>query len=206
MTSIDGYFDKVFYINISHDIHRNASMLNQFQKMGITNYERVEGCLVDELPEKQEYRNFNKLEKKYVLGSLGCRESHLSIVRLAKERNYEKVLIFEDDVVMTQNLNTLLNANEAIFNDWDVLYFGGLIEHFFRNQIVCLHAYAIRKSVFDDVLNMCNPSGMEVDNFYAKVLQHMSYNYNQSGKYNIRTIQPFNTIIQNQNYDSNIKD
>jgi len=81
-----------------------------------------------------------------------------------------------------------------------------LIEHFFRNQIVCLHAYAIRKSVFDDVLNMCNPSGMEVDNFYAKVLQHMSYNYNQSGKYNIRTIQPFNTIIQNQNYDSNIKD
>ena len=53
MTSIDEYFDKVFYINISHDIHRNASMLNQFQKMGITNYERVEGCLVDELPEKQ---------------------------------------------------------------------------------------------------------------------------------------------------------
>jgi hypothetical protein len=48
-------------------------------------------------------------------------------------------------------------------------------------------------------------SGMEIDNFYAKILQHMSYNKNQSGKYNIRMIQPFNTIVQNKNLETNIQ-
>ena len=53
---------------------------------------------------------------------------------------------------------------------------------------------------------MMIPSGMEGDNFYAKVIQHMSYNYNQSGKYNIRKIEPFDSVRQKQNiFKSNIQ-
>jgi radical SAM superfamily enzyme with C-terminal helix-hairpin-helix motif len=81
----------------------------------------------------------------------------------------------------------------------------GNIEHFYRNQIVCAHAYAVRDTMYDDIINMAIPSGMEIDNFYAKILQHMSYNGNQSGKYNIRIAIPFNTIRQNESFQSNIK-
>jgi hypothetical protein len=46
---------------------------------------------------------------------------------------------------------------------------------------------------------------MEVDNFYAKILYHMSYNYNETGKYKIKKIEPFNTIKVDFNFESNIR-
>ena len=126
-------------------------------------------------------------------------------IKIAKERNYTKILILEDDITFLEDPNYLLKQNYDILNDWDMLYFGGLIEPFFRHQIVCTHAYAIKNILFDNIIYMAEPSGMEIDNFYAKVLQHASYNHNQSGKYNIRIIQPFNRIIQNKNFESGIQ-
>ena len=75
----------------------------------------------------------------------------------------------------------------------------------FRNQIVCTHAYALDSMLYDDIIYMARASGMEIDNFYAKVLQHMSYNHNQVGKWRIRRIEPFNQIVQNKQHESNIR-
>jgi GR25 family glycosyltransferase involved in LPS biosynthesis len=202
---INKYFDKIFYINLAKDTDRNNNLLNQFNKFGITNFERFEAISFKEIPEPKYWRNFNKIDDKYILNSLGCRASHLEIVKIAKEKGYGKIMILEDDVEILENPNELLRVNESILNDWDLLYFGGLIEHFFRNQIVCAHAYAIKHKMFDDIINMAIPSGMEIDNFYAKVLQHISLNSNQSGKYNIRITMPFNTIVQNKQFQSNIQ-
>jgi GR25 family glycosyltransferase involved in LPS biosynthesis len=202
---INKYFDKIFYINLAKDTDRNNNLLAQFNKFGITNFERFDAISVAEIPEPKYWRNFNKIDDKYILNSLGCRASHLEIVKIAKEKGYGKIMILEDDVEFLENPNELLRVNESILNDWDLLYFGGLIEHFFRNQIVCAHAYAIKHKMFDDIINMAIPSGMEIDNFYAKVLQHISLNSNQSGKYNIRITMPFNTIVQNKQFQSNIQ-
>jgi D-glycero-alpha-D-manno-heptose-7-phosphate kinase len=60
------------------------------------------------------------------------------------------------------------------------------------------------KTIIDDIINMAIPSGMEMDNFYAKIIQHMSYNHNHNGKYNIFGLTPFNTIVQNKDFESNI--
>jgi len=203
--TLDTYFDKILYINLDKDVSRNESMLALFKRFGITNFERVPGVVQHTLPEKSSYRNFIKSDIKYLLGQLGCRSAHLNCVRLAKERGYRRVLIFEDDIDFLQDPHELLSRNQEILNDWDLLYFGGIVEPFFRNQIVCLHAYAVDSKMFDDVINMAEPSGMEMDNFYAKVLQHMSYNYNQSGKYNVRIALQFNQIVQKKDFASNIQ-
>ena len=203
---IDEYFDKVFYLNLDKDKDRNNNMILQFKKWGIDNYERIEGVIYDKVPERVLWRNFIKSDEKYIKGQLGCRDSQLKAVKLAKERDYKKILILEDDIIFTVDPNTLLDLNLGILEDWNMLYFGGLQEHVYRNQIVCAHAYAINSRIYDDIINMMIPSGMEGDNFYAKVIQHMSYNYNQSGKYNIRKIEPFNTVTQDQNtFKSNIQ-
>lgn len=202
---IDEYFDRIFYINMAKDADRNEHMIEQFKKFNITNYERVEGIEFKEIPFKAHCRNFIKDDEKYIKGQLGCREAHFECIRIAKNRNYSRVLILEDDVVFLQDPSVLLTQNHEILNDWDMLYFGGLIEPFFRNQIVCLHAYAVKRTVFEDVINMSEASGMEMDNFYAKIIQHMSYNHNQSGKYNIRVVLPFNQIVQNKGFNSNIQ-
>lgn len=202
---INTYFDKIFYINLDKDVDRNEHIQYQLAKFNITNVERVSGVVYNTIPDESLWRNFNIKEKRYVLSSLGCRDSHLSIIKMSKERGYKRILILEDDLIFLQDPNELLKRNEAIINDWDMLYFGGLIEHFFRNQIVETIAYGIDSKLFDNIIHMTPTSGMEIDNFYAKVVQHMSYNYNQSGKYNIRMIEPFNAVISNNKFKSNIK-
>jgi GR25 family glycosyltransferase involved in LPS biosynthesis len=166
---INKYFDKIFYINLAKDVDRKNNLLAQFDKYGITNFERIEGVSYTQVPDKNLWRNFNKSDSKYILGQLGCRASKLNIIKLAKLRNYQKILIFEDDIEILEDPNVLLKINENILNDWDFLYFGGIIENFFRNQIVCAHAYGLSSRVFDDIINMAVPSGMEMDNFYAKI-------------------------------------
>jgi glycosyl transferase, family 25 len=202
---LNQYFDKIFYINLAKDVDRNNHILRQLEKFNITNFERFDAISYSQVPEQYLWRNFNKKDIKYITNSLGCKDSHLGIIKLAKQRGYKKVLILEDDIVFQQNPHYILELNQAILNDWDMLYFGGQVEHFFRNQIVGGYAYAVNHTLFDDILNMAVPSGMEIDNFYAKVLHHMSYNHNQSGKYNIRMIQPFNTVTVDFSFQSNIR-
>lgn len=203
--TLDSYFDRIFYINLKKDTLRNEAILNQFKRYCISNYERVTATELNELPDTYTYRNFIKNDPQYQLNSIACRASHLNCIQLAKQRKYQKVLILEDDIVFLENPNLLLKQNYAGINDWNLLYFGGLVEPHFRNQIVCAHAYGVKNTVYDDILNMAEASGMEIDNFYAKILQHMSYNYNSSGKYNVRIIQPFNKIVQNKSFHSNIQ-
>ncbi len=203
--TLNAYFDKIFYINLKKDVNRNEQILRQFNQNGIINFERVDAIQLTELPDTILYRNFIKHDHKYLLGSLSCQASHLKCIKLAKERGYKKVLILEDDVVFLTNPDHLLAQNQNVLNDWDMLYFGGLVEKFFRNQIVGAYAYAVKNTLYDNIINMAEPSGMEIDNFYAKILQHMSYNYNQSGRYNIRTIQPFNMINVDYSFNSNIQ-
>lgn len=202
---LDDFFDRIFYINLAHDTVRNEHMLNLFQKYRITNYERIEAVRLQNFPEPHQYRNFIKSERKYILGQLSCRASHVQCIRLAKQRNYKRVLILEDDVLFLQDPNHLLIQNKEIMNKWDMLYFGGLVEPLFRYQIVCAHAYAVKYSLYDNIIHMADASGMEIDNFYAKIIQQMSSNYNYSGKYDIHLIHPFNQIVQNKNFCSNIQ-
>ena len=63
----------------------------------------------------------------------------------------------------------------------------------------------LRRINFDKKIILLNNLFMEIDNFYAKILQHMSLNSNQSGLYNTRIVMPFNTIVQNKEFQSNIQ-
>jgi GR25 family glycosyltransferase involved in LPS biosynthesis len=83
---IDEYFDKIFYINMAKDLDRNHHMIEQFKNVGITNYERVEGVELSEIPWKSAWRNFIKHDEKYIKGQLGCRSAHRDCVEIARKR------------------------------------------------------------------------------------------------------------------------
>lgn len=202
---INTYFDKVFYINLAKDVDRNKQMIAQFNEFGITNYERIEAKTYSEVPDKSYWRNFIKDDVKYILNSLACRDSHLDAIQKAKDRGYKRILVLEDDVIMLQNPNTILEMNRGMLEIADMFYFGGMVEPQYRSQVVEAHAYCVTEKLYDDILYMAVPSGMEIDNFYAKIIQHMSYNNNQRGQYNVMVLSPFNTIVQDFNFKSNIK-
>jgi hypothetical protein len=179
-------------------------MLSQFEEFKISNFERYEAIVYDEVPDKYLWRNFIKTDDKYIKGQLGCRESMLNIIKLSKQRGYKKILILEDDAYILNDPSEVMRMNKSNILMADMFYFGGLVEPQYRSQIVCAHACGIKDVLFDDIINMAIPSGMEMDNFYAKIIQHMSYNQNSSGKYNVFGLTPFNTIVQNKDFASNI--
>lgn len=205
--NINNFFDKIFYINLDKDTDRNQKMIEQFEKHNIHNYERISGTLIENVPDISFWRNFNQdvTNEKYVKGGLGCRNSHWRIMQTSLERNYTKILILEDDVIFTEDINEVFNKNLDTFSNWDMVYFGGTEEHHFNGQIVGAFAYALNRKLIEEIYYMLPSSGMEVDNFYAKVLYHMSYNYNEIGKYQIKKIDPFNTIKVDFSFDSNIR-
>lgn len=205
--SVDTCFDMVYYINMDKDTERKKFMVDQFEKFGIKNYYRIPGVEVDEIPDKIYWRNFNvdRLNDKYIKGQLGVRASHVNAVKHALSNNYKKILIFEDDAEITFDINKLVESNLKNGLDWDMLYFGGAVERFLGNQIVLAHAYGVNDVIMKEILFMAAASGMEIDNFYAKILHHMTYIYNRTGKFNIEKIYPFNTIVQSARFSSNIQ-
>lgn len=205
--NVNEYFDKIFYINLDEDVHRNNNIVSQLEKYDIKNYERISASIFKEIPPKYLWRNFNidALNDKYILGSLGCRNSHWRIMELSIERGYDRIMVLEDDVIIKENPSHVLNENLHLLDSWDMLYFGGTEEAHFGGQIVGGYAYAINRKLIEETYYMLPLSGMELDNFYAKIIYHMSYNYSNTGKYLVKKLSPFNTIEVDYSYPSNIR-
>lgn len=209
MSVIDSFFDMVYIINMDKDVERLQHIQNALNEQNITKIARIKGIEINtslnEIPYSV-YRNFNKKDEKYVRGAIGCRLSHLLAVSNASENKFKRILIVEDDTKFLHNINELVTLNYNNILDFDMLYFGGLEEQMFRNQIVTSHCYGLTDRIYDDILNMAIPSGMEIDNFYAKILQHMSVNNRTGGQYIIKKVEPFNSVIQDrQQFKSNIQ-
>jgi hypothetical protein len=206
MTSsiIDNFFDKIYYINLKKDFDRNINILKQFKRYNIENIQRIEGVEISKLPDEWLYRNFIKRDFKYIKGALGCRSAHLNIIKDAKANKHRKIAIFEDDIQFTIDPNLLIQGNLYNIENFDLLYFGGLQEQHFNNQIVQTHAMSISYKIFDDILYMAESSGMEIDNFYAKIIQQMSKNTRVGGKCLTKKIEPFNSVVQLKDFISNI--
>jgi len=202
---INNFFDRVYYINMWKDYDRNLHVIDQFKKFNITNYERAEGVEVKELPDPSLYRNFIKRDDIYIKGALGCRLAHLNIIKDSKSKGYNKIAIFEDDIEFRVDPNVLIHHNFLSIENFDLLYFGGLQEQVFNNQIVQTHAMGINSKIFEDILYMAEPSGMEIDNFYAKIIQQMSKNTRVGGKCLVKKVEPFNSVIQSPKFTSNIR-
>lgn len=160
----------------------------------------------------------------------GCMESHLKCIQLAKERGYDYVCIFEDDVsLIDDRVQDRLNKSSIeLPTIWNMIYLGYNVLRGCRqssdllNLVVTLttHAYIIHSRVYDEVLNgittpwwlipeMHNISQFEwnlshsrdvIDVFYGKYICHRLGQC--YGIYPMLAIQaPGYSIIQNRDVD-----
>jgi glycosyl transferase family 25 len=83
--------DKVFYINLEDRNDRKLEIETELYNYGIIDPER-----------------FNAI-KHETIGLVGCARSHVEVLKLAKEREYKRVLIFEDDF-------QFIISNEEFYN------------------------------------------------------------------------------------------
>lgn len=121
---------------------------------------------------EQELTNFNLQFERFEafetpgFGILGCGLSHLGVLKLAKERNYENVLILEDDFTFIvskeefeKNLTELFSSN--INFDVCKLAYGVHFTQDVNNDYVCkttrsqsASAYIVRKHYYDTLIEL----------------------------------------------------
>jgi len=80
--------DHIFYINLDKRFDRKSEIESELIKMGLFEFER-----------------FRAIEYPFPWGCIGASESHLSVLKLARENNYKNVLILEDDFTFDPNLS-----------------------------------------------------------------------------------------------------
>ena len=125
----------IFYINLSKNEDRNNYMINQFEKLNITNYKRFDGIDGQKLSDEDkkfwlDKKNFktlvsylsNKTNQQKVLGRVGCFLSHMNCLRNAINNNLDNILILEDDVNIL-GLKEFFNC--FIPENIDLYYLGG---------------------------------------------------------------------------------
>ena len=147
------FFDAIYCINLDSDSVRWSNALKRFEKLGIRY--RVQRYSAIETPESHH---------------IGCALSHRQVVAEAKEKGYENILVFEDDVIFHVDALEHLgkSVSELKQQRWFVFYLGGMkwmklgrkpykkipgCEFLDRPEgMTCTHAVAYHSSFYDKLL------------------------------------------------------
>ncbi len=100
MEKIDG----VFYINLDERTDRRIQIETELNKLGLK-FERFPAI-------------------KHEFGIIGCGQSHVAVLKLARERGLKNVLVFEDDFELLVTPETFWQQFESFFAakiDFDIL-------------------------------------------------------------------------------------
>ena len=167
------YIDKAYYINLDYRTDRKDFFENQINKLGldVERYEAVKLNL-NNIDNPFNDKNWHK--------KMGCCQSHINIIKLAKKQNLKNVWILEDDCVFVDGF--LEKAQKCIDElkelEWDVFYFGGepnrksqphsdlLVR---TNGVYGAHSYIVNHTFYDKVIKGIPPNSL-LDVFY------LSYN------------------------------
>ena len=139
---------KIFVHHYSKLTHRKQHIIKEFEKHGITDYEFIEKFDKDTITD-DECPEFSRAYVTNRRSELSLHLKHLYLYRLMVQENYEEVLVFEDDVILSNGFIAILaEYMKQLPRDYDMLFIGdGCNLHIPRNQLIpnqyiyekCLH-------------------------------------------------------------------
>jgi GR25 family glycosyltransferase involved in LPS biosynthesis len=128
-----------FYINLNRRTDRRELVEEEFKRIGL------------------EVERFPAVE--YTPGAIGCNLSHIEVLKLAKSRGYESVMIFEDDFEFliskeewNQQISRLPTSYDVVMLSYNLLQSTPHDETFVRVQEVQTTSGYIVQSRFYDTL------------------------------------------------------
>ena len=157
--NINTFFSDAYCINLDERKDRWRDVVNDLKKLKLTQINRYPAI-------------------KHRRGAVGCRLSHVDIIKRAKDSNLDNILILEDDIqVLSGTDDHISNALSELSNlDWEIFYFGATIapgatvtpvtDNVAKtNFAYTTHSYALNSSVFDNVLEAVEKYNV-IDVFY----------------------------------------
>jgi GR25 family glycosyltransferase involved in LPS biosynthesis len=132
---------KTYYINLEHREDRNKNIIEQkskskFLEKNLLRYNGIDGKKLNILQISNDIltkkgRNIilsNKVHHWGVdltYGSMGCALSHYYLYKECLENNYNSILIFEDDIIIDDKIDSYIEEIEKLdFTEFDILYLG----------------------------------------------------------------------------------
>ena len=181
---LNEYFDKIFVVNLNRRKDRLDSFDSQSKKNNFI-YERYEAFDVSEIPYPYNICDKTLNHTNVPLGAVGCYISHFMILEKSIELGYEKILIFEDDVILTDNFEEkIMDIMDRIDKNWDFLYLGCTLPSISENLggyakvYGCLttHSYALSRGAIKFLYDaLCENFFTEpIDVVYSKHIMNMN--------------------------------
>ena len=124
------FVDKVVYINLDHRTDRNEHMTHMTKTFG------------------NKVSRFSAIKTQY--GAIGCSMSHISVLKMAIENNWNNILIMEDDAEWNNFEQGYKVLKKLTSNPYDVIMLGGSFvsynqETYRLQSALCLTAYLVNK-------------------------------------------------------------
>jgi GR25 family glycosyltransferase involved in LPS biosynthesis len=210
MSVFDRYFDKVYCINLDKRSDRWGKVSKIFVDNNIDGVERYSA--VDGNSLNVDNITYNKSLLK---GELGILETHIKLIKEAKEQKLKSILIMEDDVYFTKEIEKFDDYMSHVPNNWDMLFVGGnhlygetpikINEKIMKlNNTVAIHCLGVKDTLFDVILEVTKRRMKQIDAYYAdlqKGYNAYSFTPNMALQY-----EDFSDIQnRNVNYDSFLK-
>jgi glycosyl transferase family 25 len=116
--------EKIIYINLKQRVDRRVEIETELEKMGLSGK-------AGKAEKAEKAERFEAIQ--HTSGTVGCGQSHLAVLKLARDRGYKNILILEDD------FQFLVSKEEL----------EAKLQLFFNSQIpydVCMLSYNLYKS------------------------------------------------------------
>ena len=185
-------FSRAYVINLNSRPDRWQSMSARLDIMGVS-AERFPAVSIEDLvvdPPSDALRAFllrvdgDSARFEHKLGATwACMRSHLAVIAKAKLLGWPEVLILEDDCEFESYAPAVLaRVQEQLQGlNWDILYLGGTfkkggkIERVTGNlssvtRVRLAHAYVVKSSIYDRILQQAGRSGLPIDWYYSEEL------------------------------------
>jgi len=181
---INEYFDKIYCLNLDRRNDRWERTSKELSKFSIKvdRWSGIDGenlndedlVFLEKNIDQGSLSNIGKIENKY---ALACLLSHLEIIKDAKLNNYKRILIFEDDIIISNRF--LKDVSKIKKTEWKLLYLGasqflwGGVEikdgYYNCNRTLGTFAYAVDSSIYDDLIYTFEKRSKSVDNLLSTI-------------------------------------
>jgi GR25 family glycosyltransferase involved in LPS biosynthesis len=115
-------------------------------------------------------------------GQWGCIYSHINIIKHAIKKNYNSILILEDDIILTYNFEEKIKELDnfcKIHNNWGIIYLGASQHNwdnikinpnfYYANNTTSSFAYIIHNSFYKIILDQLLKMRKPVDNYLVDI-------------------------------------
>lgn len=162
------HFDWQLYLNNYSDLKKNINNKNGAWKHWIN-------CGIKELRSCVSNKIVNK-------GQWGCLQSHINILKDALEKNYETVMILEDDIILNNDFDNQTDRIQTIKEtnrDWNIIYIGASQydwtniefqkDFYYAKGTTGTFSYIVRRSFYKILLDEFENRLKPVDNYLVDV-------------------------------------